>query len=116
MDSDDILARMREVRIAQETIRSAQGRLNAPMSDADRLIRGAGTASVAAASLVGGAASGADGRISARLNAAAEGGRRFKQHLQDAYAQMSSRIDELDREYEYLEIELRAALERESSD
>lgn len=116
MDSDDILARMREVRIAQEAIRTAQGRLNAPMSDADRLIKGAGNASVTAASLVGGAASGADGRISARLSAAAEGGRRFKQRLQDAYAQMSSRIDELDREYEYLEIELRAALDRESSD
>ena len=116
MDSDDILARMKELRIAQEAIRSAQGRLNTPMSDADRLIRGAGNASLTASSLVGGAASGADGRISARLNAAAEGGRRFKRRLQEVYAQMSSRIDELDRECEYLEIELRDALDRESSD
>src|SRR5699024_7129942 len=83
VDSDDILARMRQVRIAQDAIRSAQGRLNAPMADADRLIRGAGNASVTVSSLVGGAADGTDGRISARLDAAAESGRRFKQRLQD---------------------------------
>lgn len=116
MNSAAISARMREVSAAAAAVRSAQSRLHAPMQDADRLIRGATQSAILTSNLVGGAASGADLRISSRLNQTAEGGKRFKSRLQDAYAQLNTRAVELDVESERLEIELEEELEAEAAE
>lgn len=115
MSSDAIRARMGEVRTALAAVRSARGRLHGPMQDADRLIRGAGESSVLTSRLLGGAASGADLRISGRLRSTAEAGKTFKRRLEDAYAQLSSRADEFAAEYEGLKRELEEELRREAA-
>lgn len=114
MSSYDIRTRMREVRSAAAAVQSARGRLHGPMQDADRLIRGASQSSVLTSRLLGGATSGADLRISGRLNSAAEGGKRFKQRLQDAYSQLNRRANELEAEYASLKLELEEELRREA--
>lgn len=114
MSSEQIRARMDAVRAAITTCGTAKKHVNRTMGDAQRLIKGAATASQSTRTLLGGAASGADRGIIDQLGSAADGGKRFSRQLQDVDELLRQRILKLEAEYDELSEQYRRALAAEA--